>query len=245
MCPTLRPGDVLRIRSCAAGAMVVGGIAVCRTPDYLFSHRVIATGEQDGRAYVVTRPDRATEGADAPTFDEDLLGVVVAIERGGRSVPPEARQDRLLVRLYHRVRLALVEAEPRARLSANALVAWAQRRKAYGWAARRWYARHRPRLRVTVRAPMSGALGDAVSRELAPSTFDPDQGWKGRRLDRWTLVAQVGDERRPAASLTFERDADGAWRLQSSHVRVRYRGSGLDEALLRQAEEILGRSRDV
>ena len=137
----------------------------------------------------------------------------------------------------------MLEAEPRVRFWADALIARIQRRAAYGWAARRWFARRRPRLRVTVRVPVNATLGDAVSRELAPSAFDPEREENGRPLERWTLVAQVGDERRPAASLAFARDADGAWLVQASEVRVRYRGSGLDDALRRQAEEILGRSR--
>ena len=242
MYPTLRPGDVLRIRSCDASAVAVGDIAVCRTPDYLFSHRVIATGERDGASYVVTRPDRAVAGGDAPTFDDDLLGVVVDIERDGRSVPLRPTAYARPMQLYYRLRLALLEAEPRARLWAQTLADRVQRGSAYDWAARRWYARRRPKLRITVRTPVNATLGEAVSRELEPAAFDTEQEWHGRRLERWTLVAQVGDERRPAASLTYARDADGTWRPEVSQVRVRYRGSGLDEALLRQAEAILRRS---
>jgi len=81
-----------------------------------------------------------------------------------------------------------------------------------------------------------------VCRELRPADFDPSEMWHGHRLERWTLIAQVGDVRQPAASATFARDAEDAWRLQASSVRVRYRGSGLDEALLRQAVAILERA---
>lgn len=242
MYPTMRPGDVLRVRSCAAGDVAVGDIAVCRTPDYLFGHRVIATGERDGRAYAVTRPDRSRRDDDAPTFDDDLLGVVVAIERAGRRVPLQPTAYPPLLLLYYRVRLALVETEPRACLLADALAARVQKRAAYGWAARRWYARRRPRLRVTVRLPVSGALAGAVSREIAPSAFDPERE-SGGQLERWTLIAQVGTERRPAASLAYTRDADGEWYQEASVARVRYRGSGLEEALRRRADEILKRSR--
>jgi hypothetical protein len=242
MYPTMRPGDVLRIRSCSVTAVAVGDIAVCRTPDCLFSHRVIATGEQGGRPCVVTRPDRSRTGGDEPTFDDDLLGVVVAIERGGRSVPPQPADYSTLERLYYRLRLALLEAEPHARVWADAVATRVQRRAAYGRAARLWYARRRPRLRVTVRVPVSGALAGAVSRQLDPASFDPELEEQGRRLESWTLVAQVGDQRRPAASLTYVRDAAGAWRQEESMVRVRYRGSGLEEALARRGEEILARS---
>ena len=68
MYPTIRQGDVLRIRSCAASQVTVGEIAVCRTPEFLFSHRVIATGERDGRPFVVTRSDRNLGEGDGPTW---------------------------------------------------------------------------------------------------------------------------------------------------------------------------------
>src|SRR5512136_1699800 len=87
MYPAVRPGDVLRIQSRAAAQVNVGDMAVCRGDDFLFSHRVIAKGECDGRAFIVTRPDRAHNESDAPTFDEDLLGVVVAITRNDKPVP--------------------------------------------------------------------------------------------------------------------------------------------------------------
>jgi len=57
MYPNVRPGDVLRIRSRAAAQVNISDLAVCRGNGFLFSHRVIAKGERDGRAFIVTRPD--------------------------------------------------------------------------------------------------------------------------------------------------------------------------------------------
>jgi hypothetical protein len=239
MYPTLRPGDVLRIRSCAAGDVAVGDIAVCRAPQYLFSHRVIGAGERDGRAYIVTRPDRSRAGGDAPTLEDDLLGVVVSIERDGRSVPLQPTAYSWPLRLYHRGRLAGLEAKPRARLWASALAARVQERAAYRWAARRWYARRRPRLRFTVRVPVAPTLGEAVYRELDVGDFTAGETWHGRPVERWTLAAHMDSTRAPAAWVTFAHDRDGSWRATESYVRVRYRGTGLDDALLRQAETIL------
>jgi len=243
MYPTVRPGDVLRIRSSAAAAVAVGDIAVCRTPQYLFSHRVIETGQRGGRAYVVTRPDRAPEGGDAPTFDDDLLGVVVSIERDGKPVPLEPTAYPPL-RAYHRVRLAFVEAQPRLRTWVTLAVERLQTQPAYGALARRWYVRARPRLRLTVRVPLNATLGDAVSRELEPSAFDPRAMWHGRPIERWTLAAHVNDAPQLGAWVTFVCSTPEVWCVEDSNVRARYRGSGLDETIMRQAEAIARRSGD-
>ena len=243
MFPTIRPGDALCIRSCSVANVAVGDIVVCRTPGYLIGHRAIATGERDGRPYVITRPDRSRTGGDPATFDDDLLGVVFLIERGARSVPLQPTKYSWPGRLYHDGCLAVLEAKMRARSWANTLAASVQEWSSYRWAARRWYARRRPRVHYLVRVPAFATLGDAVCRELEPTDFDPFEPWQGRPVERWTLVALVDDAREPCGWVTFARDGTAAWRPVESSVRTRYRGSWLDDALLREAESILERKR--
>ena len=144
MYPAVRAGDVLRIRSCPADEVAVGDIAVCRTPDYLFGHRVVATGVSDGRAYVITRPDRSIQGEDAPTYDEDLLGVVVDIRRRGSSVPLEPKAAPRLQHWYHRTRLALIETAVSGRRRLVGKAARIQDQPAYRSLASRRFARLRP-----------------------------------------------------------------------------------------------------
>ena len=100
MYPCVRPGDVLRIESRAAEEVAIGDIAVCRRPGYLFGHRTIDKGVEDGRRYIVTRPDRSSSGSDGPTYGEDVLGIVTAIERKGKRVEPRRRRYPWPVRLY-------------------------------------------------------------------------------------------------------------------------------------------------
>jgi hypothetical protein len=242
MYPTVRPGDVLRIQSRRAAVVAVGDIAVCRTPDYLFSHRVIATGERDGRAYIVTRPDRSRAGSDAPTFDENLLGVVVAITRNGKPVPLQPTRYPWLIRRYYAARVALIEAKPRALFWLASALAHAQSHTLYRHIAHRLFMLTRPRISYSVRLPLNAKLGDAVYRQFAPAEFDAQAKWQGRAIDRWTLALLLNEARQSAAWMTFARNADATWRVVESYVRVRYRGVGLDDALMRQAEEILARS---
>jgi hypothetical protein len=241
MFPAIRRGDVLRIRSCEAEDVVVGDIAVCRRPEYLFAHRVIGTGGHEGRAYVVTRPDRSRQAADDPTFQDDLLGVVVGIERGGLRVPVGLVTYPLMARRCHGVYLALVEARPRARRWLVGVVVRLQDRQSYRRVAGRWLSRAGPRIRFAVRTPVNATLGDAVFRELAPGEFDPSATWNGRSVDRWTLTASVGRGKEVAGSLDALRDLDGVWRLQEPAVRTRYRGTGLEDLLLQRAGAILER----
>ena len=118
MYPTIRAGDVLRILSCRATEVSVGDIAVPKA-GFLFAHRVIATGMEKGRAYIVTRPDIARVGSDGPMFDESLLGRVAAIERNGRTVPLHSGAQPWPVRGYHALRLGLIKAAQPLRAGAG------------------------------------------------------------------------------------------------------------------------------
>lgn len=242
MYPALRAGDVLRIRSCAASDVAVGDIAVCRTPDCLLGHRVIDKGVRDGRAFIVTRPDRSRRGSDVPTFDENLLGIVEGIERCGVPVTLEPYGYPWPGRCYHAVRLALLEATARFRSWLMEVIAHAEAHAPYRFLARTWFAMAHPRLTYVVHVPLNAVLGDAVYRRLSPDDFDPRMEWKGRVIDRWTLLLQVPGVREPGARVTFVRGAANAWRVEESEVRGRYRGVGLADALMREADKILARS---
>ena len=241
MYPTVRPGDVLRIESRSAGDFVVGDIAVCRAQDFLFGHRVIAKGVRDGRPFIVTRPDRTHGGGDVPTFDENLLGVVITIERNGKCVPLQPREYPWLVRRYYAARLTLIEKRPRAQVWLAKGLARVQSHALYRNMARWLFAFTRARISYAVRLPLNVKLGDAVYRKLEPHEFDTRVTWQGRTVERWTLALHFSDARQPAAWATFVRRADDAWRVEESHVRLRYCAMGLSDLLMRQAEAILAK----
>jgi len=243
MYPTIRAGDVLRVESRTAVEVNVGDIAVCRRPKCLLSHRVIEKGTKGGRAYIVTRPDGARESSDGPTFDENLLGVVVAIQRNGKPVPLQPVAYSWPLRRYFALRFAMAEAAARMLPRLEELLAVVQNGSLYKLAAKKCLSLRSPALEFTVRVP-SPALGDVAYRQLAPEDFDVRKDWRGRPVKRWTLVLNLNGAPRPAAWATFVRNGEESWRVGESFVRRHYRGAGLDGALLRRAAEILLRDRE-
>lgn len=239
MYPTIRPGDVLRIQPRTAAQVAVGEIAVCRRPGYLFSHRVIATGQQAGQAFIVNRPDRSVEGSDNPIFDKDLLGVVIEIKRKGRQVPLSQLDNPYLARCYYALHLSLLEVAPRLLVWFSNVLAGPQSTRQYGWLARGWLAMMRPAITYTVRVPLNANLGPAVYRQFAPGEFDPQTAWQGRHIERWTLNLFLNAAHEPAGWITLVRDNAGAWQIEKGHIRVRYRGMGFQSALQKQAQKIL------
>ena len=246
MYPCVRPGDVLHIESRTVDEVAVGDIAVCRRPGYLFSHRTTGKGVHDGRSYIVTRPDRARQGDDGPTYDDDVLGIITAIERRGKRLSPRPRQYARPVRAYLAARLALVEALPAARGWLIWALARLQRGAVYRRLARLWLAATRTGVSYVVRLPLRAGQTHDLYHPLPPDEFDVAKPtWQGRPPDCWTLALHLNGGHRPAARATFvlrppECPLAGWW-LDDLQVRVRYRGVGLAADLISKAGEILAR----
>lgn len=241
MYPTVRPGDILTIRSCPPSDARIGDIAVCSGPDYLFSHRVVDKGALNGNAFVLTRPDRSRYGNDGPTYDENMIGVVVAIKRNGKDVPLEPTEYSLPLRVYYQMCLMMITHAERLRLLAQTVLPRLLNTSLYRVVGKTFWSIARPRLVFKLQLPVNSTLWPAVHRSLNPEEFDPRMQWKGRPIDRWSLSLLVTGAQEPAAWITFERPGSGGWRIEESHVRLRFSGLGLEDTLLERAREILAR----
>jgi len=241
MYPAVRPGDILRIRPCDIGDAEVGDIAVCRRPAHLFCHRVIAKGRDGERDYIITRPDRLPDGDDGPTHYEDFLGIVSDIKRSGRSIPADEWKTAAYawhLRTWFALRIKMMENAMRAQLWWYEAIFRIQESAFYRLLASTWMAAVSPRMSYRVRVPQP-ALGDSVYRELKPEEFDPQADWRGRPVNRWTLVLHINSAREPAAWMTWSRGKNSSWAEVESFVLGRYRGTGLEKKLRSEAEPLL------
>lgn len=245
MFPCVQPGDMLHIESRTIGQVQVGDIAVYRRDTSLFGHRVIATGTDNGKPFFVTRPDRTKQGDDGPVYSDEVLGVVTTIERRGVPMPLCIQSLRGGVAL----RVAVLEwwnGKGQARLMERIGVlqghAW------YRHLASAWWSVSLPRLSYVVRVPLSTARPHDLYRELPPDAFHVSQPlWHGKPVTRWTLAVRIDAERTPVATATLALHPQGCprgagWRVEDVRSRLRYRHTGLEEALLGEARAILARS---
>jgi hypothetical protein len=245
MFPCVQLGDLLHIESRTIEQVQVGDIAVFRRDPSLFGHRIIAKGTREGNLHIVTRPDRTKQGDDGPTCGDDMLGVVTAIERRGARMPLHPQSLRGIAAL----RAAGWEwwnwdAYPRIIECIGAL----QRRSWYRSIASAWLKIARPRRSYVVSVPLNASQSHDLYRELPPDKFDPAQlVWQGKPVTRWILALHLNGARPPAASATINWHPESCprgsgWRVDEMQMRARYRGAGLDEAIISQAEAILARS---
>lgn len=94
MIPAVWPGDVVVVERREVAGMGRGEIAVALREEGLVAHRVVSAGDStdekcDGAAKnLITRGD-ALLRPDAPLREEELLGAVIAIERGHGTIEPQ------------------------------------------------------------------------------------------------------------------------------------------------------------
>ncbi len=239
MYPTIRPGDILRIRSCAAREVTLGDIAVCRELGRLFSHRVVEVGDCGGCHYVTTRPDRSAQDDGITTYDDDLLGVVVSIERNGTNVPLQPTELSWVARSINGLRIAIIEARRHVRGLLLSVVLRMQRTPGYQYLACAWLERTKHRLRFVARVPVNSTLGYAACREFGTEQVDSDFVRSSRSGGSFVLAALHERENTLEGSVTAKLDSSGVWRLSDTWVRVRYERTGLDEMLREKARAIV------
>lgn len=245
MFPCVKPGDVMQIEPRAIERVQIGDIAVFRRDAKLFGHRVVAKGTDNTRPSIVTRPDRTQQGDDGPTHGDDVLGVVTSIERRGAPMPlhPQTLHGSaaLCVRVWEwwrgRGRAHLLE-----RVGVWQGSAWYRHLAAACWRV------VRPRLSYVVRVPFNAVQPHDLYREVSPDAFDVSQpAWHGKPVTRWTLAVSIHAESTPAATATLVLHPPGCprgsgWRVEDVRSRLRYRHTGLENALLGQVQAILARS---
>jgi hypothetical protein len=86
MLPTIRDGDTLIVEPAAIGQVRVGDIVLYKSGTALIAHRVESIARKSSAAASLRLRGDASESPDAPVLREQVIGRVVAVERGGRRI---------------------------------------------------------------------------------------------------------------------------------------------------------------
>ena len=103
MSPMLKRGDIIAIRAVSAEKIRLGDIAVFAVNGTLCAHRLVMKSFRGGRFILVTKSDREFV-VDRPFYDKKLLGKVVEIKKGAKTLDLESSLWIIINRilgLYH------------------------------------------------------------------------------------------------------------------------------------------------
>ena len=100
MRPFIRNGDILMVEPMRGRPIRIADILFCKYPEQgLLVHRVVGNSHRNGQQIIITQGD-ALLSKDYPISSEQVLGRVVAVERGGRIICIDTVFGRALARLW-------------------------------------------------------------------------------------------------------------------------------------------------
>lgn len=242
MYPCIRPGDLLTIEPRAFEEIKVGAIIVFRRGNTLFSHRAIFKSTADEAPYLITKPDRAVDNTDGPIPIDDILGIVVSIQRGGMDQPLDPQPLRGLSALQA---TSVELRENHLFPLLDATLSWCQQRSWYRFLSMFGFDCYCRDRRYMVKVPLSPGQMHDLYRRIPAEEFDPNRLlWKGAPPARWILEIFLRDDKVPVCSCTVVQYPDdcprgSGWWIEGMSIRMRYRGIGLEEILSREAGRIL------
>jgi hypothetical protein len=97
MYPSIRDGELITVGVVAAHAIVRGDVLLCRHGERLLAHRIVSIDSALGEPVLRLRGD-AKRDCDAPVAASDVIGLVLSVERGGRTILLAGRWARLRYR---------------------------------------------------------------------------------------------------------------------------------------------------
>ena len=100
MHPTIRHGDVITVEPVTTSNLKGRDIILYRRQSDFIAHRIVKIEERDGRGLTFIVRGDASVTCDAPVKPEHVLGKVVCLERGHRTIDPYSLRIRLWTMLY-------------------------------------------------------------------------------------------------------------------------------------------------
>lgn len=243
MYPCIRPYDVLHIAPRDAGQIRIGDIAVYRRFNRVYGHRTIAKGKDKGLDYILTRPDTAKLGDEGPTYDKDIVGIVSHIERKGKSVDTAKKDYNVFKKIGFHVLLKFFYFRQGLFCKVVSFITYIQYFQFYHKMAKVIFSKLGKEIEYSVKIPLNNEkMGKFYKKITLEKLIDWNIQKDQNSFLRWILSLDVNSSQ--AGSLSFVFRPKGCpfsgWWLLERKIRIRYRGTGMEEGLFEKAEQLLG-----
>ena len=242
MYPCIRQGDIIYIQPKSVEDIQVREVAVYRRNNRLISHRAIAKGIGEKGAYIITRPDSAKYGNDGPIFNEDILGVVARVERGGKIASFVKRDYDLIEKIWLGFYLKYFYFKQFLLQKAFFFAVFLQQFKLYRLAAGVFFQNLNKDMTFAFSIPAHSKVTDKFYRKISEEELrglisDNNDGL----ILKWRVALRINSKE--AASMSFllrpkSREFCGWW-LVGAEIRIRHRGTFIEKALLDKVDGLL------
>jgi len=245
MYPCIRQGDTLYLQPKNSEQMQIGEIAVYRRNNRLYSHRVIAKGADGDRGFVITRPDTSEYGDDGPVYNADILGVVAQVGRNGNTFSVLKRDYDLTEKIWAGFRLKYFHFNQRLLQKFSFFVAFLQQFKLYRLLTGVFLRNANKDMVFVFSVPLRCNMADKLYQKVSEEELCRLISGNNDNLTlKWEAALRINSK--DAAAMVFRlRLKSGkfyGWWLTGAKIRIKYRGSIVEKALLDKVDSLLKRS---
>ena len=243
MYPILKPKDILYIEPKTAEEIKVGDIAVFRRFNYLYGHRTIETGRCGDAPYILTRSDTSRCADGGPAFNEDILGVISAVERNGRVINIAKEEQLLARREFFRFHIKWNAFKKELFNKIIDFIQYLQQMKLYKKIAMYWRVKFNNKILISIRVPLNFKMTSRFYQVVSVDEFKmsgQDITGQNEFVPRWSIIANV--DKHPAGLISFiykpKSCPFSGWWISELNIRIRYRSLGIEEELFKEIEKI-------
>lgn len=243
MYPCIKPGDTLHIEPKNAEQIKIGNVAVYRRCNRLFSHRTIDKGKDNGLYYIFTRPDTAESGREGPIFDENILGIVSTIERDGKIFKPVQKSYPLDESIVLKFLLKLYQLKHFVIENIAIVITYIQPIKIYRRIARFLFSRTNNKLDFSILVPLKSKKTNRFYQKFSFQEFAAQHlNKKGNLPSKWLFVLNMNSKEAAFLSFIYKPQIASfpGWWILDDWIRISCRGTGIEEKMLDQVDNLFG-----
>lgn len=243
MYPILRPKDILYIEPKTAEEIEVGDIAVFRKSNYLYGHRTIEKGKYADASYILTGSDTSRYPDSGPTFNEDILGVISAVERNGRVIDIVKKDQLLAGRKLSNLHIKWISFQKGLVKKNIDFFQYLQQMKFYRKIAMCLWSKLIAKITLSISVPLNFKMTSRFYQIVSLGKFKIfGQNISGENefVARWSIIANVNAHPAGVVSVIYKpHDCPfSGWWISEMNVRIRYRSIGIEERLFKEIERI-------
>lgn len=244
MFPVIRPNDKLYVSPKTVDEIKIGDVAVYRRHNRLFAHRTIEKGYDKNRSlpYIITRPDTAKLGNDGPSFDEDIVGVIEKLERRGRVLNTEKKDCGRVKKFLHRSYLEGRYFFMRLLRRVMDIFCLVQQSRIYRNTIGLLFKYKNKHIKVSMTVPMRQMVDTNFYRKVSRQELLESLREAGvDAISRYSIDLKFGSKKDVSISMVHKPEYCSApgWWVSDIRIRVRYRGTAIEERLFEEAEDLL------
>jgi hypothetical protein len=244
MYPSISPGDILQARYKKFQEINIGEVIIFQRNGILFAHRVIRKQENVKDSGLITQADRSLSEDIALATNQNILGVLVTVERKGKLVDFSRKPLKLLPKFFFNLFLFAEAFKSKIEPFYSKILGKLSQKQIYFLFSRVLFSLSKQRLEFLFSVPfVLGKIGEfyrIISFDELKAFIYSSESKEG-----FCFKITLKEKHRFVANAAFSCRADRSesrCRIESLHLRMRYAAPLVISILIKKADEIIKES---